>query len=435
MARVNDSSTRAIPFLQKTIYALLFSLALLLPVSIGLSSFVFFVLLGLYVFGARWTWRVWPPRWDGLLTFFGIFWGFSVLSAAVNGFTDRSQLRLQKDLYVVLLPLLGALLARPWIDRDRLFRFFLWGGLVTGIFGILQTIIGIDQSELTGWAFINLPNWLSQAPKNFLEHISLNDGRATGFRSHPLTFGETLLFPIAFLLASLREIKRGGLPRWFLLLALLCVALLFSKSRGPWIAFAVMALSLVALDPKPHLWRVLGIVLTLPIVLVSFVPQLRARAASITDLKFLSNSERLIMWEAGGRMLRDHPWLGVGPGNVKHVSPRYQSPEVNQAFGAWGHLHNSYVTVAAERGVVGFGAFSVFFCALWLRLWRAFRSNKETRLLTLTALLSFVGWAVAGVTEAVFHNTAIMMMFYFVVGVALATEEPEASVTDGKSRA
>ena len=38
----------------------------------------------------------------------------------------------------------------------------------------------------------------------------------------------------------------------------------------------------------------------------------RARAFSIFDPQNPWNRERVHMWEAGLRMLRDHPWTGVG---------------------------------------------------------------------------------------------------------------------------
>src|SRR5258708_3699666 len=191
-----------------------------------------------------------------------------------------------------------------------------------------------------------------------------------------------------------------------------------------------MAMTLLILEARPWVIRRLGFLVLFPIALMIGIPGMRHRAASIGDTGFLSNAERLIMWKAGSRMVHDHPAWGVGPGNVALVSARYQTPEQHAMFGDWGHLHNTYVHIAAERGLLGLAALLSFLGYLGWTLGKALRKTTaeqiNERVVLLTALLGLVGWMVSGLTEAVYTDSSVLMVFYLVMGLALVkAQEPK----------
>ena len=49
------------------------------------------------------------------------------------------------------------------------------------------------------------------------------------------------------------------------------------------------------------------------------------------------------------------------------------------------------------------------------------RKRRTIEFILLTGLLSLAGWLVAGFTETVNNDTNVLMMFYFVMGIAVAT--------------
>jgi O-antigen ligase len=63
---------------------------------------------------------------------------------------------------------------------------------------------------------------------------------------------------------------------------------------------------------------------------------------------------RVNVWELGLKMIRDRPVSGVGAGNFQVASARYARGDVTLAGLA---AHNSYVSVAAETGLVGLALF------------------------------------------------------------------------------
>lgn len=74
---------------------------------------------------------------------------------------------------------------------------------------------------------------------------------------------------------------------------------------------------------------------------------------------------RLLTWAQSGRMLRDAPVLGLGPGRYQVAYPKYRNPEIIRMFGQHSymtdHPENLTLEIASELGVLGLG--------LWIWLW------------------------------------------------------------------
>jgi O-antigen ligase len=76
------------------------------------------------------------------------------------------------------------------------------------------------------------------------------------------------------------------------------------------------------------------------------------------DLHSLAVRTRLGLWRRTTAMVRDHPWLGVGPGNWPVAFPRYAEPNALQdavlsAARAPRQAHEDWLERAAETGIVG----------------------------------------------------------------------------------
>jgi O-antigen ligase len=409
--------------LKQFTFAWLLLLAFCLPVSIAAASLALFPFIIFYILGARWTFRLWPPTWSPMETAFAIFWGISLISALAGANPWHSRIRLSKDLYAVLLIILGALVRQtPGLDR-KLLRIFLWGGLATALFGILQHFVGIDRVTSTD-PLQNVSAAWAHAPQAFLGKLALINGRSTGLRGHPLTFAETLLLPLGYTLSLLALCSRESWWKAAVAQGILLLALVYSQSRGPWLAFAVMTLATLAIEPRAYVLRRIVAVM-IPVLLVISAPTLKHRLHLIADPTNGSNAERLQMWSAGARIVKEHPLLGVGAGSMPLVSAHYQTPEEHATYGDWGHLHNTYINIAAERGLLGLFAFLGFVGYLGWTLFWTHRSLSETdperRLVVLSAFIGLLGWGVSGLTESVYTDSSILMMFYFVQGLARAS--------------
>ena len=82
---------------------------------------------------------------------------------------------------------------------------------------------------------------------------------------------------------------------------------------------------------------------------------------------------RIPLIRIASNVISDHPLLGVGANNVGIVFPKYAGPQFDQD---WIYtVHNKYLLVWAEAGIVALGAFLWFLFATIRRGWRLWRSH------------------------------------------------------------
>ena len=67
-------------------------------------------------------------------------------------------------------------------------------------------------------------------------------------------------------------------------------------------------------------------------------------------------SDRYLHRAMAYRVIADYPLFGIGSGNWGHVYPAYQDPETYTEKSVL-HVHNDYLELLAEQGMVGFVLF------------------------------------------------------------------------------
>src|SRR5690349_9332165 len=100
--------------LDKIFLAGLDLLAFVMPISIAATNIVFFPLAALWLFGAKWTFRKWPPVFGWPERIFLAFLGISLLSAFLGIDTRHSLKEIKnKDFYILIAIVLVALVKDP----------------------------------------------------------------------------------------------------------------------------------------------------------------------------------------------------------------------------------------------------------------------------------------------------------------------------------
>jgi O-antigen ligase len=95
------------------------------------------------------------------------------------------------------------------------------------------------------------------------------------------------------------------------------------------------------------------------------------RVTSIVDLTDASNYDRVCMAEAGLLMIRERPLFGLGPGVVRARYPLYRHPTAPRLLVP--HLHNTYLQIAADAGLLSLGAYLWFMGAALGAYYRSYR--------------------------------------------------------------
>lgn len=243
--------------------------------------------------------------------------------------------------------------------------------------------------------------------------IGAGTSRHTGPESDPNFWGRTIVLVAPLALSILLVRVRAG-RRWWpwaLMAAALGAGEYLSQSRGGLIAFGIeMALwSVVALWPhRRWLWLVAAAVL----VLFTLVPSLTTRLSTIGQLSHISVGttdpslvDRVQVQEVGLAIIRQHPVTGVGLGNFEVVEPSYLGRPGITDTGTVFAPHDLYLQIASEQGLIGLGAWLLFYggavavAARALVLARRLREDED-ELLALGALAGLLGWATA---SAVLH--------------------------------
>lgn len=253
--------------------------------------------------------------------------------------------------------------------------------------------------------------------------------------SHYMTFSGVLLVADCLLLARLAcrpaDGLRGRIWRWGALVAI-NAALLGSYTRSAWVGLAV-ALVLLVLVRAPR-WLLALPVAALLFALLAPAP-VRDRARSIVDLEHPSNRDRLAMVRSGAAMVADRPLVGVGPEMVDVLYPRYRVESAVRDEVP--HLHDSFLQVAAERGLPALGAFlavlGISIAGAWRRLRREGGCDGPRADLHLGALLAVVAFSVAGLFEHNWGDTEVQRLVLFALVLPFVANGAERAAAGGAS--
>jgi O-antigen ligase len=248
--------------------------------------------------------------------------------------------------------------------------------------------------------------------------------RITGFMSHWYTFSVeemiVLLMLGSFLLFSPAAKTKCWL--WITVAVLMELGVLLAETRAVWIALAIGAVYLLWCW-RP--WATAAIPVLIVIIMLLAPASFRQRARSIVEPgRDDSNGFRQILARTGVRMVKAHPWFGLGPEMPRKRFFEYLPSDVPRPLpaGSYMHLHNIYLEYAAERGI------PVLLIFLWLMgklLWdfgRAVRAlppgRDDRRFLLHGGIVVVIALLVEGVADVNLGDSEVLTMFLVVVALA-----------------
>jgi O-antigen ligase len=233
-----------------------------------------------------------------------------------------------------------------------------------------------------------------------------DDYRPTGLLSHYMTYSGVLMLVTCTAAARLLFYKEEIVWPAVAVPALL-VALVVTRTRNAWIG-ALAGISTLLGARRPRLLLAIPVLLALFFLLAP--GQIRDRAYSIVDRRDPTNLDRLVMVQMGRDIVRDHPWLGVGPDQVKVVYARYREKYPEAVNPTNPHLHNVPVQIAAERGLPALLAWLWFIAAVARDLFRQLRRGQAPAVAA-AGLAAVVAMLAAGLFEYNFGDSEFLMLF------------------------
>jgi O-antigen ligase len=284
----------------------------------------------------------------------------------------------------ILIPFCIYLLIRFAAPREKAYKLL----VITALFLVLsQSIINLAAT------------FVSQILPSQLISSIYGSYRSYGSVGDPNLFTSILVFSMILLFQDAMN-RRPGLVRFVFLLAcgFCAINILFSFERGSWLGGLFVVIGLLILYPKPILRLGIPFVVIITIFSASvFSKQISYAFARIQEVRTIN--DRLVIYDALIQMIEHKPLFGWGYETVDRFSSQFyrsvgNAPVLNKYLTS----HNTYLTIMAELGLVGF-IFFIFPFAYWLvksiRVWPRLpatgtRSRPMLVVLWLAALHFFI---------------------------------------------
>lgn len=240
-------------------------------------------------------------------------------------------------------------------------------------------------------------------------------GRIDGTLGLPAS-GAGALFALALPIAAGYAIGAGAdrqaRIRWSFAAMTLAVALLFTFDRVSTALSFGLVLVLFALRLRPQVAVSAGVAITILVL-----------GSPIRDRFIKDGNDRLALWTAALRMIRAHPWFGVGPTKYEDALPAFR----NTPFGLAGTTaHNSVLEAAATLGLLA-GVLLVVAILLSLRWLPAGLRVRGTEPETFAAWLALAGFALTSLTVNFFFWPQLGLLYWTMASALSQTHADPAS--------
>ena len=284
-----------------------------------------------------------------------------------------------------------------------------------------MSAVALSATVVSLWGIVE---YFIGSPSNSTLDVSLFGGirgRVTSSFTNPNMLAEFLIMavPLTFALAASVKSKR---VRFALavstVLDLACLVLTWS--RGAWLGIIIAGVAALLISSKN--WLTAGLI-AVPGAAAAFVcvdSNVTARLASVVNFSDSSTAYRINIWKCTLKMLGDKLLYGIGVGDsaFTEVFPYYAYSGLINVV----HAHNLYLQIAAETGIFSliiFLAVVFMFTYAGLSFVKTARADKN-KYVALGILCAVSALLIQGLTDHVFYNYKICLMFWLCIGLLFA---------------
>jgi|SRR5208337_3293376 len=256
--------------------------------------------------------------------------------------------------------------------------------------------------------------------------------RAQGTLGHYVVFAEMLMQIGCMAWALMIATGRGQLGwRVFFGIAFLGItAAMFATETRAAIVGLVVGCLLALLLLIRGIRRTTAIVVLLAILAGAILWIQHSRRIEWVDRKDIGTQFRVLMWEDGIRLVREHPWFGVG---METVRVHYREWNIRGfiQYNVQSHFHSTFLQIAVERGIPALLAwlwFSVaYFVFLFRLIWRLRTQSRFACGVAAGALAGFTAFTLSSVVHYNLGEESLAMILFFYYGLAAAMDRMTAT--------
>jgi putative inorganic carbon (hco3(-)) transporter len=359
-------------------------------------------------------WSVWMSR-QFALPFrplgYGLDWAIFIVICGSGLSALTAEFRLVAGWNLLLLMSYGIVLyvAVNWLRQCAKSREQLWLSIV--VVGTVTHIISLAcwrpnwQMWTSGDFYSAVRNPLPLGHHNFVGgYCLLMLPLIVGFsctqtgKKRWLGYGAIALNAIALYASGSRGALLGALALGLLIFCLYCLYH-SAKTLKQWLLMGLLAFVIVlALFSNPRVRS-----------LASFNPSASKAAFSIEQIGDGPTQDRLFMLQAGQRIFKTHPLLGVGSGNLARLYNLYRPVEAGGGLELVQQLHNTPAQILAELGLIGIGGYLLWF-GCWLKIGIALHRKvleRCDRILLYSIGASWFAYGISSLTDYQLENIGI----------------------------
>jgi O-antigen ligase len=251
--------------------------------------------------------------------------------------------------------------------------------------------------------------------------------RAQGTLGHYVIFAE-MLMQIGCMAWALMFATGRGQRGWRLFFGIAFVgitAALFATETRAAVAGLVLGCLLALLFLIRGAARAMAIVALVAILAGATFWIQHTRKVDWVDRNDIGTHFRVLMWEDGIRLVREHPWFGVGMETV-HLHYRKWNIRGFIRYQVQSHFHSTFLQIAVERGIPALLAWLWFSAAYFVLLWRLIlRFRIRSRFACGVAagiLASFAAFTFSALVHYNLGEESLAMILFFYYGLAAAMD-------------
>jgi len=362
---------------------------------------------------------------------FGFIFLLFILKLSLGGITikDNKFFKSKINLLVLIFFLsigLSLLVSGPLLMKSFKAWFFKWGeGVLLFYFAqilLRKRDIAFLLIPLFASTFLQCIWGLYQLQFNIIKGLSLSypatllNGVRAGF-NHYNDFASFLTVVFFILLGALLKTKKTSLKIILGLLGILVTAtILFTRSRGAWLAFLLINLLFGFIfyrKKKINLAYSMYIIIPFFIIAIFWLSPLTERL--FYSFKIGGDSDRLKVWRISLSIFKGSPLIGTGIGLFMDRLP---PPLVGPTY-----AHNCYLQILVETGIIGLFSFLVFLGTIIKEGFvRIIRDFDELFLGLFSAFLAFL---IHSFFDTQLYSLKLSILFWLLASfVAIYLSEP-----------
>jgi O-antigen ligase len=275
--------------------------------------------------------------------------------------------------------------------------------LIVSAYGIFQHLTGIETPA----------EWIDKAEAGI-------QTRVFSIVVSPNVLG-SLLIPFMMITAGQLLSSHKPWERWTWLgvLGVLAACMVFTYSRGAWLALCLAALIFCLLyNPRLIFLAVIGAFAALKLV-----PGINSRFSYLFSSAYINSSQRggrLALWQAALEKFRHDPIFGSGFGTFGGAVAARRVPD---GF----YVDNFFLKTLAEAGIIGLMAFVWLVFSLIRAGWATFKSiiDPDLKIMAGAILAGLIGVAAHNGVENIFEVPMMASYFWLLAGMLLALPQIE----------